>query len=85
MVPTRRTTLSASRRCSLLRRAYAFTASNPLILPLYVEAPRQAPFTNENQQTENRFIITAHIEANQTVTLPQAFADQLVLDLQIEL
>jgi len=56
-----------------------FAASGFEIAPLYLDDPRQVPFVNAEQQVENRFVITAHMEANQTVTVPQQFADQLVV------
>lgn len=49
------------------------------IAPLYLDDPRQVPFPNAEQQIEMRWVITAHLQANQTVTIPQQFADQLVV------
>ena len=45
--------------------------------PLYADDPRQAPFINENQQVETRWVITARLEADQTITVPMQFADAL--------
>lgn len=59
----------------------AFKASGFDVTPLYVTDPRQLPFTNENQQTENRWVIDAHMQANPTIRAPQEFADQLDITL----
>ena len=47
------------------------------IEPLYADDPRQTPFHNDQDQVEYRWTIDAKLQANQTVTLPQQFADQL--------
>ncbi|ASW06304.1 phage neck terminator protein [Rhizobium sp. 11515TR] len=59
----------------------AFKASGFDVTPLYVTDPRQLPFTNENQQIENRWVIDAHMQANPTIRAPQEFADQLDITL----
>lgn len=49
-----------------------FKATNPLIGPLYAGEPQFAPWQNAEQQWEDRWIIEAHLQANQTVSgLPQ--------------
>lgn len=47
------------------------------ITPLYADDPRQAPFTNENQQVEWRWILEAHLQVNQSTSMPQQYADQV--------
>ncbi|NTF54926.1 hypothetical protein G6L12_08465 [Agrobacterium rhizogenes] len=58
----------------------AFKASGFDVTPLYVSDPRQLPFENENQQTENRWMVDAVMQANQTIRAPQQFADELDVD-----
>jgi hypothetical protein len=65
---------------TLFRDEYAFdffAAQNRNIAPLYADDPRLVPFTNDSQQVELRWIVTAVLQANQTVVPPQQFADQL--------
>jgi hypothetical protein len=58
----------------------AFAASGYDVTPLFVSDPRQLPYSNENQQVENRWVIDAQMQANQAVSgIPQQFADQLVV------
>lgn len=57
------------------------TSFNPNVFPLYCDEPRQVPFQNAESQWEYRWVIEAHLQANQTVALPQQFAD--VLDLTL--
>jgi len=62
---------------TLFRDAYAvdfFNASYPTITPLYADDPRQSPFVNAEQQYEDRWIIEARLQANQTVPIPQQYA-----------
>lgn len=71
---------------TLFRDDYAATwwASNGYTTssPLYADDPRQAPFINENQQVETRWVITARLEADQTVTVPMQFAGALSVTIQ---
>jgi len=63
------------------RGVLAFIGDNPpvsaQITPLFADDPRQMPFTNENQQVENRWIVVLHLEVNQKLSLPQQFAQQV--------
>lgn len=59
----------------------AFAAINSAIAPLFADDARQMPFTDGEQQYENRYIIEAHMQVNQTVTVSQQFSDTLDLDL----
>jgi hypothetical protein len=69
---------------TVLRDDYAcefFTASGYAVQPLFTEDPRQVPFINAEQQYEYRWMVEAHLQASQIVTLPQAFAEALVIGL----
>lgn len=60
----------------------AFQAINPAISPLYADDPRQMPFINDQKQYENRWIVEAHIQVNQTVSVQgQPFFDQATVGL----
>lgn len=59
-----------------------FTALNPYVTPLYSEDPKQVPFINDQEQYEDRWIVEAHVQADQTVSgLPQQYADVLAIKL----
>ena len=45
--------------------------------PLYAEDPRQVPFINENQQYEWRWVVDALLQVNQTVIVPEQYADSV--------
>jgi hypothetical protein len=72
---------------TLFRDAYAarFFATSG-VSPFYADDPKQMPFTNEQQQVENRWVVDAVMQANQVIDgIPQEFADQLdvsVIDVQ---
>lgn len=57
-----------------------FALSGFDVTPLYADDPVQMPFLNAEQQYENRWVITARLEANQSVTWPLQYADQLKLN-----
>ena len=44
------------------------------VQPLYCEEPRQVPFTNGEQQLEERWIIQIYLQANPVVAVPQQFS-----------
>lgn len=46
--------------------------------PLFCDDPKQVPFTNDQDQYEDRFVVYAHMQANQTLGLPQQFASAIV-------
>ena len=52
------------------------------ITPLYADDPRQVPFINDQNQFETRWVITAHLQVNASIYLPQQFADQLAVEIQ---
>jgi hypothetical protein len=69
---------SAQAISTLFRDDYAcefFAALDPNVAPLFADDPRQMPFSNDQQQVENRWMIEAHIQANQTIVVGQQFAD----------
>lgn len=69
---------------TLLRDEYAtawFDASGLDLQALYANDPRQVPFVNAESQWEERWIVTASLQANLTVQVPQEFADTLHADL----
>ena len=53
----------------------------PGITPLYADDPRQSPFTNDQQQVENRWIVEVALQVDATVRVPQQYADQVVVGL----
>ena len=68
---------------TLFRDPYGYdqlVAVDPNVTPLHADEPRQMPFINAEQQYESRWVVEAHLEVNQSVTIPQQFADQLTLD-----
>jgi hypothetical protein len=55
----------------------AFTAQGVALAPLYTSDPRQIPFENAEQQTEERWTIDLTMQASVAITTPQQFADAL--------
>ena len=51
-----------------------FVSLNENVTPLYASDPLQLPFSNAEQQVENRWVIEAMIQVNATVSAPQQFA-----------
>lgn len=71
---------------TLLRDAYAvehFANQVPAygVVPLYASDPAQRPFTNDQQQVENRWVVEALLQANVVLSVPQQFADSVDLAL----
>jgi hypothetical protein len=65
---------------TLFRDEYAtdfFTASGYNMAPLYADDPKQLPFTNGEQQVEQRWTIDAVMQVNPTITLTPQFAVHL--------
>ena len=50
------------------------------IQPLYSDDPREVPFTNDQDQYEYRWVIEMHLQANQTVVVPQDYASALSIN-----
>lgn len=53
----------------------AFAAIGPDVQPLYADDPKQMPFENGEDQTENRWTIDCVLQANPVISTPQDFAD----------
>jgi hypothetical protein len=49
-------------------------------MPLHADDPKQVPFLNGQGQYESRYVVEVHLQADQTVFLPQQFADRLEVD-----
>ena len=70
---------------TLFRDEYActfFSDLQPALQPLYTSDPRQAPFINGEAQVEYRWTVDAVMQANPVVTVPQQFADEVVITLE---
>lgn len=52
-----------------------------LVVPLYADDPRQTPFSNDQQQVEDRWTIDAALQVNAAVLLPQQFAGNVAVGL----
>ena len=68
---------------ALFRDEYAvsrFAAMSPAISPLYADDPRQLAFSDGEQQYENRWSIDVEMQVDETVTVPQQFADVLTVN-----
>lgn len=69
---------------TLLRDDYgvqAFLALGSTVVPLHADDPRQMPFVNAEQQYEDRWIVEVCLQVNETVQVPQQFADAVVVGL----
>jgi hypothetical protein len=66
---------------TMLRDDYAvqnFAESGFAVFPLYADDPKQMPFINDQNQWETRWIVMAHLQANQTISgISQQFAAAL--------
>lgn len=49
------------------------------VVPLHADDPRQAPFINENQQFEWRWVLEACLQVDHTVSLVHQYADSIDL------
>ena len=58
--------------------AYA-VANGVNVCPLFADDPRQVPFINAENQYETRWIVEAHLQSNQTVSVPQQYADAVTV------
>lgn len=57
-----------------------FSEANQNIAPLYADDARQMPFINAEQQFEDRYVIEAHLQVNQTVVIGRQFAQAAEVD-----
>lgn len=68
---------------TMMRDPYGFeffTAAGDQAVPLFAEDPRQMPFTNAENQYEDRWVVDVSLQTNPAIVLPQQFADTVVLD-----
>jgi hypothetical protein len=70
---------------TLMRDDYAvqqFADQDPNygVVPLFADDPRQAPFINDQQQFEYRWVVEAHLQANEIVSVPQQYADSVEVE-----
>ena len=64
------------------RDSYAseqFVKSNKNVFPLFSTDPKQLAFNNEQQQTENRWMVDFTIQVNPVITISQQFFDTLTI------
>jgi hypothetical protein len=76
---------NAARIATLFRDQFgvsAFLDQGQWVSPLYTTTPRQMPFENGEQQTEERWIVDLTMQANVTIATPQQFAAELAVTLQ---
>jgi len=69
---------------TLWRSPYAcenLTTDTLNIQPLYAGEPHQTTMINAEQQFENRWTVDVMLQFNPVITVPQDFADQLVIGL----
>jgi hypothetical protein len=64
---------------SAFRSQWAYGQFPANIRPLYTDQGRQAPLITGEEQYESRWILTASLQYNPTVTLPQQSADELAV------
>ena len=50
------------------------------IAPLFFDDPKRSPVVNGELQYEMRWIITLHLQANPSITVPCEFADEVNID-----
>lgn len=75
---------NAARIATLFRDQFAVTSFDGLglaLAPLYTSDPRQIPFEDGEQQTEERWTIDLSMQANVIITTTQQFADELIATL----
>lgn len=73
---------NAQRLATLMRdwfAAQAFQDQAGDIAPLYADDPRQMPFTNAEDQWEDRWVVDVHLQINVNLVLTQQFADTLTV------
>jgi hypothetical protein len=61
---------------TLFRDEYAtsyFAQAQAGVYPLHADDPRQMPFMNAEQQAENRWVVEAVVQANQSIIVPMQF------------
>ena len=74
---------NAARVAILWRDQFGVSAFDTLGLPmgpLYTSEPRQIPFTNAEQQWEERWVVDLCLQANVAIATTMQFADELVAE-----
>lgn len=72
-------TVSQLMRDSFAVDKFASQDPNYGVFPLHADNPRQAPFINEGQQYEWRWILEASLQVDQVVIVPQEYADRFTI------
>lgn len=67
--------------CALFRDEYGCTALAPSVQPLHADDPKMIPLSDGEMQYEERWSITAALQYNPVISVPQQFADSLQVDL----
>lgn len=69
---------------TLIRDDYGysyFDSSGVDAHPLHADDPRQIPFINDQEQYEDRWVVECCLQVNETVQIPQEYADSVVVGL----
>lgn len=69
---------------TLFRDPYGFdtfAALSPAIAPLFADDPKQIPFIDAENQYEDRWVVEAHLQVNQTLSIPQQYMDDVEVNL----
>lgn len=66
---------------TMLRDPYGCDSMAPTVQPLYADDPIQLALTDAEAEYEQRWLITAVLQYNPVVTLPQQFADVFEIEL----
>lgn len=62
------------------RTGWGFDRFPATVKPLYTSDPTQGPLTTAEKQYESRWTLTAALQYNPTVTVPQEFADVVAVN-----
>lgn len=67
---------------TLMRDAFAVERmAGTGVAPLYADDPMQLPFTNAEQQVEDRWTVQAMLQCNPVVSIPRQYADSASVEL----
>jgi len=66
---------------TMFRDPYGCDMLAPECQPLYCDQPRQSALTNGEENYEQRWVLTAMLQFNPTITVPQEYADVLTATL----
>lgn len=70
---------------TLMRDSFATEFFDDLgtgVSPLHADDPKQIPFVNAEQQYEDRWVIEALLQANVVLSVPQQYADSVVVPVE---